>query len=106
MRIACPHCQGDLSSSGALLAVLLALSLPRLATAADSITAPQPKSPTPIDKSSYSLWNPPPRQLMREFNTDRPDLTESPFTVDAGHFQIEMDILNYSYDRYTPARDA
>jgi hypothetical protein len=41
---------------------------------------------------------------MRELNTDRPDKTESPFTVDAGHFQIEADILNYSYDRYNPAR--
>src|SRR5437773_10798418 len=41
---------------------------------------------------------------MRELNTDRPDKTESPFTVDAGHFQIEADILNYTYDRYNPAR--
>jgi hypothetical protein len=36
---------------------------------------------------------------MREMSTDRPDLTESPFTVDAGHFQIEMDVVNYSRDR-------
>ncbi len=55
------------------------------------------------DKSKYSLLNPTPRQLMREMNTDRPDKTESPFTVDAGHFQIEADILNYTYDRYNPA---
>ena len=40
---------------------------------------------------------------MREMNTDRPDKTESPFTVDAGHLQIEADILNYTYDRYNPA---
>src|SRR6266568_3679122 len=56
------------------------------------------------DKSKYSLLNPTPRQLMREMNTDRPDKTESPFTVDAGHIQIEADILNYTYDRYNPAR--
>ncbi len=37
---------------------------------------------------------------MRELITDRPDLTESPYTVDAGHFQIEADIANYNYDRY------
>jgi len=42
---------------------------------------------------------------MREMNTDRPDKTESPFTLDAGHFQVEADILNYGYDRYNPARD-
>ncbi len=40
---------------------------------------------------------------MREFTTDRPDKTESPFTVDAGHFQMEMDLVNYSYDRYNQA---
>lgn len=28
---------------------------------------------------------------MREMSTDRPDTTESPFTVDAGHVQLEMD---------------
>jgi hypothetical protein len=49
------------------------------------------------DKSQYTLFNPTPRELMREMSTDRPDLTESPFTVDAGHFQIEMDAVNYSY---------
>ena len=36
---------------------------------------------------------------MREMSTDRPDKTESPYTVDAGHFQVEMDVLAYSYDR-------
>ena len=56
------------------------------------------------DKSKYNLFNPTPRELVREMTTDRPDKTESPFTVDAGHFQIEADILNYTYDRYNPAR--
>ena len=32
---------------------------------------------------------------MRELNSDRPDETESPFTVDAGHYQLEMDFANY-----------
>lgn len=39
---------------------------------------------------------------MREMSTDRPDRTESPITVDAGHFQLEMDVLSYSYDRHNP----
>ena len=51
------------------------------------------------DKSQYHLFNPTPRSLMREMSTDRPDKTESAYTVDAGHFQVEMDVLNYSYDR-------
>lgn len=51
------------------------------------------------DKSKYHLFNPTPRELMRELSTDRPDQTESPYTVDAGHFQIEMDLANGVLDR-------
>jgi hypothetical protein len=29
---------------------------------------------------------------------DRPDKTDSPFTLDAGHFQVEMDFSNSTYD--------
>src|SRR5687768_16187025 len=51
------------------------------------------------EKSPYHLFRPTPREYMREMSTDRPDKTESPYTVDAGHFQIEMDLVSYSYDR-------
>lgn len=54
--------------------------------------------PTP-DKSGYNILNPTPRNLLRELVTDRPDKTESPYTVDAGHFQIELDFLSYTYNR-------
>lgn len=50
------------------------------------------------DKSQYHLFNPTPRDQMRELSTDRPDQTESPYTVDAGHFQIEMDVANGTLD--------
>ncbi|HAB18253.1 MAG TPA: transporter [Verrucomicrobiota bacterium] len=53
----------------------------------------------PPDKSGYTLFNPVPRELMRPMSLDRPDKTESPFTVDAGHFQLEMDLVNYAHDR-------
>lgn len=53
------------------------------------------------DKSVYSLARPVPADLMRGLSTDRPDQTESPYTVDAGHFQIELDFANYTYDRDT-----
>jgi hypothetical protein len=42
---------------------------------------------------SYSLFNPVPREHMREMETDRPDVTESPYTVDAGHIQFETDLV-------------
>jgi hypothetical protein len=51
------------------------------------------------DKSKYHLFNPTPSEQMRELSTDRPDQTESPYTVDAGHFQIEMDVANGTMDR-------
>ena len=53
------------------------------------------------NKSQYSLVNPTPRELMRDLSTDRPDKTESAYTVDAGRFQIESDLLSYSSDHDT-----
>jgi hypothetical protein len=52
-----------------------------------------------VDKSAYSLANPTPAALLRELTTDRPDTTESPFTVDAGHLQLEMDFASITRDR-------
>jgi hypothetical protein len=57
------------------------------------------QSPVP-DKSAYHLFNPTPQEFLRELVTDRPDKTESPYTVDAGHFQVEMDLVSYSYDKH------
>jgi hypothetical protein len=53
------------------------------------------------DKSGYSVANPVPPALLRELSTDRPDQTESPYTVDAGHFQVELDFVNYTRDHDT-----
>ena len=51
------------------------------------------------DKSQYTLFNPTPSKCMREFDSDRPDITDSPFTVDAGHIQFESGLFNYSLSR-------
>jgi hypothetical protein len=51
-----------------------------------------------IGKTGYTLWNPVPREQMREMSTDRPDQTESPYTVDAGHVQLEMDLASFTRD--------
>jgi len=48
---------------------------------------------------AYSLFHPVPSALMRDMETDRPDVTESPFTVDAGHFQYETDLLRLEKER-------
>ncbi len=49
--------------------------------------------PQDSSKSAYHLLYPTPRNLMRSFETDRPDATESPYTVDAGHIQFETDLI-------------
>lgn len=33
---------------------------------------------------------------LRDLTTDRPDVTESPFTVDAGHIQLETTLFGYT----------
>jgi hypothetical protein len=53
------------------------------------------------DKSGYYLFRPTPDALLRELATDRPDRTENPYTVDAGHFQLELDLVSYTSDRTT-----
>ncbi|HXW41127.1 MAG TPA: transporter [Xanthobacteraceae bacterium] len=48
------------------------------------------------DKSQYTVFNPVPADQMRDFSTDRPPKANSPYTVDAGHFQYETDIVNFA----------
>ena len=61
--------------------------------------ADNPPSPTPTpDKSHYTLFNPTPVDLRRPYNTDRPSKTDSPFTIDAGVFQVESDVWNWTLD--------
>ena len=50
------------------------------------------------DKDPYTLFNPTPKDQMRDFNTDRPTKSNVPYTVPAGHFQYEGDLFIYGYD--------
>jgi len=59
-----------------------------------------------VDKSGYWLFNPVPDDQMREFSTDRPGKTHSSTTVDAGHWQLESDFVNTTYDRYSDHEQA
>jgi Putative MetA-pathway of phenol degradation len=49
------------------------------------------------DKSQYWLLNPVPADQMRSFSTDRPTKSNVPYTVDAGHFQYETDLVNFTH---------
>jgi hypothetical protein len=66
-----------------------------LAAAAQAQDKPSP------DKSQYTLFNPTPKELMRDFNTDRPTKSNVPYTVDAGHVQYEGDIFIFGFDNTT-----
>jgi hypothetical protein len=52
--------------------------------------------PPAPDKSSYTLFNPTPDADLRSLCTDRPTKSTSPCTVDAGHWQVESDVYNYT----------
>lgn len=51
-----------------------------------AVAAAHPLAPTPPDQ-------------MREMATDRPDLTESPITVNAGHIQVEVDAVVATFEQ-------
>lgn len=58
--------------------------------------APMVPAASPIDKSNFHFFDPTPVEAMRPMNVDGPGRTDSPYTVDAGHFQIEMLLVGYS----------
>jgi hypothetical protein len=51
-------------------------------------------------KGRVDLFHPTPALYMRELDADRPDETESPYTVDAGHFQVESDVGRLSLEKH------
>src|SRR5215831_14244525 len=74
------------------------ISFVAFALATEHVRSSDP-SPTPTpDKSQYTIFNPTPIDLRRPYNTDRPSKTDSPFTIDAGAFQIESDLANWTLD--------
>ena len=62
-----------------------------------------PPDPTP-DKGRCTLLHPVPDDQQRDFSPDRPSQFTGPTTVDAGHFQLEMDVVNYVRDRNNAER--
>lgn len=91
-----------LKRAPAALIVILSSSIVHGAetpTATKTEPIPTDYSKLEEEKSHYTLFHPTPKKLMREFNIDRPDKTEGPYTVDAGHFQYEADLMHYAVHR-------
>lgn len=57
------------------------------------------------DKWQYTLFDPTPKSELRGIETDRPNKTDTPHTVDAGHALVETGFFDYIYnhDRYKGA---
>ena len=61
-------------------------------------SSPYAQSDTAIKKlpgPKYNLFNPIPKKQMKEMETDRPDVTESAYTIAPGHFQVETDSYKF-----------
>jgi hypothetical protein len=86
-----------------VLSLLFCSLLPALGFAVEHEVPVTTATPTP-DKLQYNLLNPTPIDLLRPYNTDRPSKTDSPYTIDAGVFQIETDIANWTLDETNSAR--
>ncbi len=87
-----------LKSLPTLAIVLVALEFEAFAFAEEPTTATAPTS-TPADKRQYTLFNPTPIYQLREMDTDRPNVTNTPHTIDSGHLQVETGVIDYSYFR-------
>jgi hypothetical protein len=88
---------------GSLLASFAPLAWTQPAPSASAGT-PVVSPPKVIDRSSYNLFNPTPPALMRDFMPDRPSATDGPYTVDPGHWLLEVGLFEYTRDRYNSER--
>jgi len=84
-----------MSSLTDFLRALLCMAMLGMAAGAEPAGAAKPE----VDKSVFNFFNPTPAEYLRALDTDYPGSTESPYTVDAGHFQVEMRLVIYTYDR-------
>lgn len=77
---------------------IVTLAITPLALRAADTTLPATVVAAAPDKSAFTLFNPTPAALMRDFNTNRPSVTEGPLTIDAGHLQVELSFAEFTHD--------
>ncbi len=81
-----------LSLAAAVLAPAIAHADAPAVTPTAITTAPA------FDKAAFTLFNPTPDAQLRSLCTDRPTKSTGACTVDAGHWQIESDVVNVTID--------
>ena len=98
--ISCMTCAIVLCVASSLSGAALADSVDKPAVNDKPVVKKAPKpsaSKAKPDKNQYWLLNPVPPDQMRSFSTDRPTKSNVPYTVDAGHFQYETDLVNFTH---------
>jgi len=83
----------------ALIAALVGVGSAGFAADQPATDSGTPAADATPDKGAYTLWKPTPRDLMRDMDTDRPNKTNTPHTVDAGQLQLETGLADYLYFR-------
>jgi hypothetical protein len=86
-----------------LLVASVHVAWPQAAPSESTGTA-EVSHPKPIDRSRYNPFNPTPPDEMRAFWPDRPYVTDSPYTVDPGHWLLEAGLFEYGRNRTTSER--
>jgi len=81
------------------VAAMVLGSLAARFSAADSAAGAGDSPPAAADKSVYNFFNPTPAGQLRDMDTDRPNKSNTPHTVDAGHFQLETGLLDFLHFR-------
>lgn len=74
-----------------LTVTTLAAAMANASAAWSDTTAPTP------DKSQFTLLDPTPQADLRSLCADRPTKSNGPCTVDAGHWQLESDVYNVTW---------
>jgi hypothetical protein len=64
--------------------------------AADPVSSADDTTPS-VDKNQYNLFHPVPSNQLRGMDTDRPNVTNTPHTIDAGHLQLEAGFVDYRF---------
>jgi hypothetical protein len=78
-----------------LKTVALIVGIACVGWAADARADDAAASPPP-DKSGFTLFNPTPDADLRSLCTDRPTKSTGSCTIDAGHWQVESDVYNWT----------
>ncbi len=90
-----------------ILSILLAAlptAGPAQSASPEAAEVPEAAAVKTIDRSRYNLFNPTPADQMRDFMPDRPSITNGPYTVDPGHWLLEIGLFEYTRDRYNSER--